>query len=94
MSGAPHYLEGKILSVSKLMDENGNPTSTGEAQALAVQLEITAWGLENAIVSVVFDTTASNTGKYRGATQSSYNCLFLPDTTNRLFLSGRGDYCD
>ena len=68
VSGAPHYLEGKILSVSKLMDEDGNPTSTGEAQAWAVQVEIKAWGLENAIVAVVFDTTASNTGKYRGAT--------------------------
>jgi hypothetical protein len=33
--------------------------------------------------------------KYKGGTdQSSYNRLFLPDTTNRLFLSGRGDYCD
>ena len=26
--------------------------------------------------------------------QSLYNRLFLPDTTNQLFLSGRGDYCD
>ena len=68
VSGAPHYLEGNILTVSKLMDEDGNPTSTGEAQAWAVQVEIKAWGLENAIVAVVFDTTASNTGKYRGAT--------------------------
>ena len=25
---------------------------------------------------------------------SSYNRLFPPDTTNRLFLSGQGDYCD
>ena len=26
--------------------------------------------------------------------QSLYNRFFLPDTTNRLFLSVRGDYCD
>ena len=29
-----------------------------------------------------------------GQDQSSYNRFFLPNTTNQLFLSGRGDYCD
>ena len=68
VSGAPHYLEGKILSVARLTDDQGNPTSTGEAQAEAVQDEIKAWGLDSNVVAVVFDTTASNTGRHRGAT--------------------------
>ena len=29
VSGAPHYIEGKLLSVSKLVEEDGNPTGTG-----------------------------------------------------------------
>jgi hypothetical protein len=33
VSGAPHYMEGKILSVTQLVDVEGSPTSTGEAQA-------------------------------------------------------------
>ena len=68
VSGAPHYLEGKLLCVSKLVDEEGKPTSTGEAQASAVLEEIKAWGVEKDIVAFVFDTTASNTGRVRGAT--------------------------
>ena len=40
VSGAPHYMEGKILSVTKLVDEDGSPTSTGEAQASAVLVQI------------------------------------------------------
>ena len=68
VSGAPRYLEGKSLSVAKLTDDEGKPTSTGEAQAEAVQSEITAWGVHDNIVAVVFDTTASNTGRHRGAT--------------------------
>ena len=68
VSGAPHYLEGKILCVSKLVNEDGEPTSTGEAQAAAVLLQIREWGVDQYIVAFVFDTTASNTGKYRGAT--------------------------
>ena len=42
VSGAPYYLEGKLLSVSKLVDDNGRPTSTGEAQALAVLEQVRA----------------------------------------------------
>ena len=68
VSGAPHYLEGKILSVSKLMDEDGDPTSTGEAQFLAVMVQIKAWGVEKNIVAVCYDTTASCTGRLKGAT--------------------------
>ena len=67
MSGAPHYLEGKKLSVARL---------TGEAQA--VQNEIEAWGLDSNIVAVVFDNTASNTGRHRGATARLQRFLKKP----------------
>ena len=40
VSGAPHYLEGKLLAVSLLVDEEGQPTSTGEAQALAALRQV------------------------------------------------------
>ena len=78
VSGAPHYLEGKVLSVSKLMDEDGKPTSTGEAQFLAVMVQLKAWGVENNIVAVVYDTTASNTGRIKGATVRLQKCLDRP----------------
>ena len=68
MSGSPYYLEGKILSASKLVDEDGNPTSTGEAQALAVLVQLKEWGVDKNIVALVFDTTSSNSGVHRGAT--------------------------
>ena len=55
VSGAPYYLEGKLLSVSKLVDDNGRPTSTGEAQALAVLEQVKAWDVEDV------DIAASNT---------------------------------
>ena len=68
VSGAPHYMEGKILSVTKVVDEDGSPTSTGEAQASAVLVQIKDWGVDMDIVAFVFDTTSSNSGAYRGAT--------------------------
>ena len=88
VSGAPHNLKGNILSGSKLMDEDGKPTSTGEAQALAVQVEITAWGLENAILVVVFDTLAVTLLSMTSL--SSRSCLatgvMTPSLQMRLWL--------
>ena len=68
VSGAPHYLEGKILAICKLRDDEGNPTSTGEAQSDAAVEQIEAWEVKDNIVAEVFDTTSSNTGIHRGAT--------------------------
>ena len=68
VSGAPHYLEGKILNVSKLVNEEGNPTSSGLAQAAACLEQVKVWGVEKNIVALVFDTTSSNSGVHRGAT--------------------------
>ena len=78
VSGAPHYLEGKILSVSKLVDEEGNPTSTGEAQAAACLEQLKVWGVEKNIVALVFDTTSSNSGVHRGATVRLQTALGRP----------------
>ena len=68
ISGSPHNLEGKILCVAKLLDENDNPTSTGEAQAEAVLEQLKVWTAEDDIVALVYDTTASNSGVNRGTT--------------------------
>ena len=68
VSGSPNYVEGKLLAVSVLENKNGEATSTGEAQALAVIEEVERWGLEKNTVAFVFDTTASNTGVSKGAT--------------------------
>ena len=57
----------KLLSVSKLEDEEGNPTSTGEAQAAAGLDQVEAWGLRDNVKAFVFETTASNTGVKQGA---------------------------
>ena len=54
--------------MSKLINEDGDPTSCGEVQAEAVMEQIKEWEVVENIVALVFDTTASNTGRYRGAT--------------------------
>ncbi|ESN96879.1 hypothetical protein HELRODRAFT_178679 [Helobdella robusta] len=51
----------KLLSVPKL--ESG----TGERQATAVHECLLEWNLEESVKALVFDTTASNTGKKNGA---------------------------
>ena len=85
VSGSPHYLEGKILCVCKLLNEDGEPTSTGEAQAEAVLEQVKAWEVEENIVALVFDTTASNSGAHRGATVRLQRALGRPV----LFLACR-----
>ena len=78
VSGAPHYIEGKLLSVTKLTNEDGKPTSTGEAQADAVLKNIEDWGVGEDIVAFVFDTTASNSGRVKGATVRLQKTLGRP----------------
>ena len=78
VSGAPHYLEGKILAVSLLEDEEGKPTSTGDAQAQAVLAELEKWDVKENVVALVFDTTSSNTGVRQGATVRLQNALGRP----------------
>ena len=78
VSGSPHYLEGKLLSVTKLVDEDGQPTSTGEVQALAVLVQLREWGVDKNIIALVFDTTSSNSGAHRGATVRLQSALDRP----------------
>ena len=59
VSGAPHYIEGKILSVTKLTDEDGGPTSTGEAQASAVLQQIQDWQVDTNIVAFEYRNGAN-----------------------------------
>ena len=67
LSGAPGYIEGKLIDVIELTDEDGNPTSTGEAQAEAIFIAVVDWGAADNIVAINFDTTASNTGPWSGS---------------------------
>ena len=32
ISGAPYFSEGRVIGIPSLVDEDGNPTSTGQAQ--------------------------------------------------------------
>ena len=66
VSGAPHWEEGKLLDVAELVDEEGGPSSTGQAQFQANKEVIKLWDLKKDIRALVFDTTASNTGCRRG----------------------------
>ena len=66
VSGAPGYIEGKLLSVSKMKDEEGNNTSTGLAQFEVVKEQVLLWDVKDQIRSLTFDTTASNTGAHVG----------------------------
>ncbi len=43
------------------------PDGSGASQAAALHGVINSWGVQDAIVAQVFDTTASNTGKQKGA---------------------------
>ena len=49
------------------MDEENNPTSTGEAQFSACLDLIDEWNLKNNIRAKCFDTRNSNTGAHHGA---------------------------
>ena len=66
VSGAPAYIEGKLLAVSKMKDDEGNNTSTGLAQFEVVREQVLLWDVKNQVKSLTFDTTASNTGKHVG----------------------------
>ena len=51
----------------EMTDEDNKPPSTGFAQAEAVVGKVQQWGCVQRLTALVFDTTASNTGKFRGA---------------------------
>ena len=67
ISGPPNYIEGKLLGIVSMVDDQGNPSSKGNIQAKEVWKAWLEWGIAENIRVIVFDTTASNTGVYRGA---------------------------
>ena len=67
VSGAPKYMEGKLLSVSKMKDQEGSNTSTGMAQFEVIKEQVLLWDVKEQIKSLTFDTTSSNTGVHTGA---------------------------
>jgi hypothetical protein len=66
VSGAPNWVEGKLLDVAELVDQEGGPSSTGQAQFEANREVVKLWDLKRDIRAIVFDTTASNTGCRKG----------------------------
>ena len=66
VSGAPNWVEGKLLDVAELVDEEGGPSSTGQAQFEANKEVIKLWHLKRDVRAFVFDATASNTGCRKG----------------------------
>ena len=78
VSGAPNYIEGKLLGVPSLVDEDGNTTSTGLAQFEGARDLVKTWNLENSVRGLVFDTTASNSGVKQGACKRMEDWLERP----------------
>ena len=56
-----------FLGVVELTNQEGRATSTGLAQGEAVYDQLKLWNCIKNLVAMVCDTTASNTGKDRGA---------------------------
>ena len=56
-----------FLGIVELTDEEGNPSSTGLAQADAIFDKVLEWGVGDNIAALCFDTTSSNTGQLRGS---------------------------
>lgn len=61
LSGAPQYIEGKLLGVPSLVD------SKGMTQANATYDLLEVWDISDRVAALVFDTTASNSGVHKGA---------------------------
>ena len=62
----------------ELTNKDGNPTSTGQAQGDAVYKQVKDWNCDSKVVALVCDTTASNTGKDRGAMVRLHRHLKVP----------------
>ena len=69
--------------IEELINEDGNPTSTGLAQAQTVFEKVKQRNCQDSIVGLSHGTTASNTGKDRGAMVGTQRLLDVP-----LFYQG------
>jgi len=61
IAGLPDHKEGKLLGVPLI------PDGSGTTQASVTHALTHEWNVENSIVGLVFDTTASNSGWKNGA---------------------------
>ena len=61
ISGGPAHVSGKLLAVPTI------PDGTGLSQARATMTALQEWGADECVVGLCYDTTASNTGRMRGA---------------------------
>ena len=64
--------------IEELTNEDGNPTSTGLAQAQTVFEKVKQRNCQDSIVGLSYGTTASNTGKDRGAMVRLQRLLDVP----------------
>ena len=64
--------------IEELINEDGNPTSTGLAQAQTVFEKVKQRNCQESIVGLSYGTTASNTGKDRGAMVRLQRLLDVP----------------
>ena len=78
VSGAPAYIEGKLLGVPSLVNDEGQATSTGIAQFEGAKECVKLWDVKNNVRGLVFDTTASNSGVKQGACKRMEDWLDRP----------------
>ena len=60
------YISG-VPGKQKLLRIPEIPTGTGSAQESAMTAMLNGWHVSDQVIGIVFDTTASSTGRWRGA---------------------------
>ena len=61
------FVSGSPLETDKLIGVPCVANATGESQQKAVKKLLEEWKIYSRVIGMVFDTTASNTGKGKGA---------------------------
>ena len=61
------FVSGSPLETDKLIGVPCVANATGESQQKAVKKLLEEWKIYSRVIGMVFDTTASNTGKWKGA---------------------------
>ena len=73
-------IDAEETITTKLVRVPEVPNSTGSSQEKAVMKLIAEWDVEKSVVGLVFDTTSSNTGLWRGAS------TLIEESLNRAML--------
>ena len=81
----------KILfsGVIELTNEDGKPTSRGQAQGDAVYKHVKEWNCDSKVVALGYATTACYSGKFQGAVVRLHRLLKVP----LLYLACRQSQC-